>query len=239
MTLIFIIIILFFSSFIRSTFGFGDALIAMPLLAFFLPLSLASPLVAVFSTVIATYIIIRNYKQINFRCLWQLVIFTIIFTPAGAFFVKFGGDTTIKILLASILMLFALYNLLKPNLLKLTSDKYAWAFGIIAGFLGGAYNTNGPPIIIYGVMRKWNPKEFRANLQGVFFPANFFIIINHILMGNWTPEVLEYSALALPFVVGATILGDFLSRKIPAEKFRNSIFILIIAIAVVLIYSLL
>ena len=47
-------------------------------------------------------------------------------------------------------------------------------FGFFAGILGGAYNTNGPPVVIYGSLRKWSPATFRATLQGYFFMAAFF-----------------------------------------------------------------
>jgi hypothetical protein len=31
---------------------------------------------------------------------------------------------------------------------------------------------NGPPLVIYGALRRWTPERFRATLQGYFLPAS-------------------------------------------------------------------
>ncbi len=31
---------------------------------------------------------------------------------------------------------------------------------------------NGPPLVVYGGMRRWSPQHFRATLQGYFLPAS-------------------------------------------------------------------
>jgi uncharacterized membrane protein YfcA len=48
-----VLIIVFIATLIRSAFGFGEALIAVPLLAFFIPLEVAAPLVVLVSITIA------------------------------------------------------------------------------------------------------------------------------------------------------------------------------------------
>ena len=48
-----ILLIVFIATLIRSTFGFGEALVAVPLLAFFIPLEVAAPLAVLVSITIA------------------------------------------------------------------------------------------------------------------------------------------------------------------------------------------
>jgi hypothetical protein len=226
---------LFLASFVRSTFGFGDALIAMPLLAFFINIKTAAPIVAFMSSIIAIYILIGNYKKIRFKAIWQLIIFSIIGIPIGILYLEGAAENLIKIILGIVLILFSTYKLFKPDLLNLNTDKYGWIAGSIAGILGGAYNTNGPPIIIYGSMRKWKPGEFRAILQGIFFPTNIFIVAGHGIAGNWTNEILTTTLIALPFVIISTILGGILNKKISSERFVRFIYIMLIAIALIMI----
>ena len=45
----YVVAVLFLGSLVRSTFGFGDALVAMPLLTLLIPIRVATPLVAVAS----------------------------------------------------------------------------------------------------------------------------------------------------------------------------------------------
>ena len=59
--------IIFAGSIVRSTLGFGEALIAMPLLVFVIPPQMASPLVAVVSSFNAILILSREWRQISFR----------------------------------------------------------------------------------------------------------------------------------------------------------------------------
>jgi uncharacterized membrane protein YfcA len=232
---ILILLILFAATFVRSAFGFGDALIAMPLLTFLIDIKVAAPIVAFMSSIIAIYIIIGNYKQIKIKAIWQLIVFSIIGIPIGLIYLEGAGENLIKIILGIILIFFSLYKLYKPDLLNLKNDKYGWISGLIAGVLGGAYNTNGPPIIIYGSMRNWKPAEFRAILQGIFFPTNLFIVAGHGVAGNWTEDVMKITLYALPVVLFATLLGGYINKRIPAERFAKFIYFMLIVIALTMI----
>lgn len=59
--------ILFLSTLIRSALGFGDALIAMPLLAMVVGLQVATPLTAMGATTIAITILIQAWKNVDIK----------------------------------------------------------------------------------------------------------------------------------------------------------------------------
>lgn len=233
-----VVLILFLSSLIRSIFGFGDALIAMPLLTMIISAQVAAPIVAFISSIIAISILIYNFKQIKFMSIWQLIFFSAIGIPIGLYFLSGASDIIVKILLALVLIIFSIYKLINPNLLVLKDERYSWIAGLIAGLLGGAYNTNGPPIIIYGTMRQWKPIEFRAILQGIFFPTNLIIIIGHGIAGNWTSEVITLTLYSLPLVIIGIVIGSKINKKINSEKFQKYIYYLLILIAVVMLLTL-
>jgi uncharacterized protein len=48
-----VLVVVFLATFIRSAFGFGEALFAVPLLALFIPLKVAAPLAVLVSITIA------------------------------------------------------------------------------------------------------------------------------------------------------------------------------------------
>ena len=58
------------------------------------------------------------------------------------------------------------------------------ACGFCAGVLGGAYGMNGPPLVIYGAMRRWSAQHFRATLQGYFLPASIIGMGGYWLAGT-------------------------------------------------------
>ncbi|MDB5158377.1 MAG: permease [Mucilaginibacter sp.] len=53
-----IVLIIFAATVFRSAFGFGESLIAVPLLALFIPLSVAVPLSVLISVTIAGFVVV-------------------------------------------------------------------------------------------------------------------------------------------------------------------------------------
>jgi hypothetical protein len=102
---------------------------------------------------------------------------------------------------------FGLYRLLQlpvPTLHRLT---WAYPFGLVAGVLGGAYNTGGPPIVLYATMNRWPPETFLATLQSCFVVTGLGVIVSHGWGGLWTGQVFQLFALSLPIVLLSVGLG--------------------------------
>ncbi|MBE0556992.1 MAG: sulfite exporter TauE/SafE family protein, partial [Proteobacteria bacterium] len=179
-TTITVLAILFASSLVRAVFGFGNALVAMPLLAMTsLGMQAATPIVALIATIMSLVIIVKDWRIIDLRSTWRLLAATVLGIPFGLLLLKGPYEAAGKVILALVIIGFSFYSLLRPRLVTLKYEWAAYPFGFIAGILGSAYNSNGPPIVIYGTVRKWPPEHFRANLQGYFFPANIIIITGH------------------------------------------------------------
>jgi hypothetical protein len=78
---------------------------------------------------------------------------------------------------------------------------------------------NGPPLVIYGALRRWSPQHFRATLQGYFLPASILTMGGYWLAGLWTQTVTGYYLIALPAVVVATFLGRVVNRHMSGHSF--------------------
>jgi uncharacterized membrane protein YfcA len=225
-----VVLILFFSTLVRSTLGFGDALLAMPLLAMLLGIRSATPLVAMAASTIALLILIQDWRKADFRSALRLVLSTLPGIPFGLFFLKTINEAVVNLVLAILLIFFSLLRLLRLRLWHLDSDRYAFPFGFVAGLLGGAYNTNGPPAILYAVLRGWDPRKFRATLQGYFLPTGGAILIGHGLAGLWTGQVVGFYLWSLPAIVFALFLGSRIHRAIPVERFSRGVDIALLAL---------
>jgi uncharacterized membrane protein YfcA len=110
----------------------------------------------------------------------------------------------------------------------------------LAGVLGGAYGMNGPPLVVYGAMRRWSPQHFRATLQGYFLPAGIVALAGYGLAGLWVPAVTHYYLISLPVALPAIFLGRVANRRLRGDVFLNyvhggllcvGVFLLIQAIA--------
>ena len=230
-----IILILFIATLIRSVFGFGEALLAVPLLALVMPVEVAAPLAVLVSITIAFLILLQDWRLVQVRDAGWLVVSTLFGIPLGLLLLREAPESVVKMILAVIIIAFSAFSLTGRHTRELTDDRFAWLFGFHAGVLGGAYGMNGPPLAIYGALRRWPPARFRATLQGYFLPASVAGMAGYSLAGLWTPAVNHFYLVSLPGVVIATFLGRNLNRRMHAPQFISYVYVGLTAIGVVLL----
>ena len=233
--LIAVIAIAFMSALIRGMFGFGNAVVAMPLMALFLDVRTTTPLVALLANFLALIMLSMYWKNIDFKNTWKLTLFALLGIPFGLKFLKHIYPEVVSVLLALLIIGFSLYSLTKPRLIHLKSDLWAIPFGIFSGIVGGAYNINGPPVVIYGTLKQWPADSFRATLQGYFFIVGLLISGSHCMAGLWTPTVWRFWFASLPAVVLALWLGNRLNAFIPQHKFDKYVHMFLITLGTVLL----
>lgn len=236
-TVLIILLIIFIGSFIRSAIGFGEAVVGMPLLAFIIDIKTATPLMALTASTLAILLLFTSWKKISIKDTWPFILSTAIGLPVGLYYLKNTSDELIKATLGILLVLFGVYYLFVKNLPHLKSEKLSLLFGFFAGILGGAYNTNGPPTVIYGVLRRWPAQNFRATLQGIFFPTGLIITISHGISGLWTGIVITSYLYALPVIVLGFYIGNKIHHKLNEDEFRKIIYIFILIIGVILLLN--
>ena len=214
--------ILLVSALIRSTLGFGDALIATPLLAMFLGIRTTAPLVALASTFISFIILIRHWSVVDIRIALRLLLSALGGIYIGIFYLTRVPESLIQAVLGLLLISFSLYNMVQPSFDRPPISRHlAYVFGFTAGMLGGAYNAVGPMIILYGHLRRWPADRFRATLQSCFFPIYFFIVVGQGFAGLLTPTVLRLFGLSLPLIGAAFFLGNKINTAIPQTSFTR------------------
>ena len=179
---------MFVATLIRSAFGFGEALVAVPLLAFWLPLGVAAPLAVLVSITVAGIVVVQDWEKIHLHSTGWLVLSSVPGIPIGLLLLTSSHQRVVKATLAMIILIFSAYSLVGRTLLQLRRDSRPWLLlcGFCAGVLGGAYGMNGPPIVIYGAMRRWSAQHFRATLQAYFLPASILGMAGYWMAGLWT-----------------------------------------------------
>ncbi len=230
---------MFLATLVQCTFGFGNALLAMPLLAFLVPLSFATPLVAMVSMTVTVAIVAADWRHMEFGATARLVIGAVFGIPLGIWLLTSLDERIVKGVLAGVILSFAVFNLAHPRRFHLKSDRWAVLFGWVAGVLGGAYNTHGPPLVIFGFLRQWSIQQFRATLQGYFLLAGSMVLASHALAGFWTKAVLWHYMMCLPLTALAFGTGHFLSRRISPGRFQKLVYVALIGIALGLLMNVL
>jgi len=235
-TAAYVILVVFVATLIRSALGFGEALFAVPLLALMLPLQVAAPLAVLISITIAAIIVVQDWQKIHLRSTGWLVFATLFGIPLGLLLLTSSHQQMAKMTLAIVLLAFSAYSLFGRKPLHLKADSLAWLFGcgFFAGILGGAYGMNGPPLAIYGAMRRWSPQHFRATLQGYFLPASILGMVGYWFAGLWVPAVTHYYLISLPAAIPAILLGRLLNHRLREETYLKYVYSGLAAIAAAL-----
>ena len=230
---------IFLGSLMRSTFGFGDAVVSMPLLAFLpIPFSVAVALVGLVGFTVAIFFAYSGWKDKNNIVLAKMSIATAIGIPFGLILIQKVEQKWVKSILGVLLILYSLYSLFGPKEHHkkigetFQNSNYSIPFGFFSGMLGSAYNTNGTPIVLYATLRNWGPRAFRGNVQSHFIISSSFILLSHFLSGFWTKEVWVYYFASIPAVLLAIFLGNVIYQRIDTLKFRKYIFNLIFLLGV-------
>jgi uncharacterized membrane protein YfcA len=195
-----VIFVLFLATLVRSALGFGEALIAVPLLALVMPIEVAAPTAVLVSITVALIIVIQDWRRVHVNSALWLVIPTLLGIPLGLLLLKTLPEPAVEATLGAVVMAFSIHSLTRRRQYELKDDSLAGLFGFAAGVLGGAYGMNGPPLAMYGSLRRWSPEHFRATLQAYFLPASLAGMGGYWLGGLWTPAVNRFYLVSLPGV---------------------------------------
>ncbi|HEX4022982.1 MAG TPA: sulfite exporter TauE/SafE family protein [Acidobacteriaceae bacterium] len=236
-TTLHVLLVVFFATLIRSTFGFGEALIAVPLLAFSIPIKVAAPLAVLLSITIAAIVVAQDWRKIHVRSTGWLLAPTFVGIPLGIALLASVHQLAVKVALAIVLMAFSGVFLLGKRPPELHSDSRIWLLGcgFLAGVLGGAYGMNGPPLVIYGSMRRWSPQHFRATLQGYFLPASVIAMAGYWFAGLWVPAVTHYYLVSLFVALPAIFLGRVINRRLRGDAFLKYVHAGLVCVGVLLL----
>jgi hypothetical protein len=226
LTTVYVLTVAFVATAIRSTFGFGEALVALPLLAFVIPLEIAAPVVVLLSTTIAAVVVVQDWRKIHVRSTMWLLAPTFLGIPFGLALLTSSHQKLVKGALATVIFVFSTFFLVSPKPPELRSDRRSWLMGcgFLAGVLGGAYGLNGPPLVAYGSMRRWSPQHFRATLQGYFLPASAAAMAGYWYAGLWVPAVTRYYLLTVGAALPAIFLGRAINRRLRGDVFLRLVY---------------
>lgn len=187
------------------------------------------------SLTLATVMLVISRRSVDLKAPKQLFPWIALGIPIGIFVLINAPQEPVNLALGLALIAYGSYALTGPRLPVIHSPYWVVPVGLLSGALGGAFNTNGPPVVVYGSLERWFPEVFRATLQANFLVAAVFIAAGHGLSGLWTERVLGFYAASLPALLAGVWVGRALGRRIPAERFTSYLMALIVALGVMLI----
>lgn len=233
--LIIVIAIMFLYTFVGICAGFGGALTTMPLITLLLPLKMAAPMSVIVGTATALYATWLSRRETDWKSAIVLILFSFAGIPIGLYALAYLPDHIMKIGLGAFLILYTFYSLFIPRLPVYDKAWIAVPMGAIAGALGSAFSTNGPPVVIYGMLRNLGPAAFRGTLNAFFTANNVAIIGGLATSGILTISTVKLVLFCIPTMILGSLVGQYVHKRISVKIFRIIVFLLLIASGAMLI----
>lgn len=200
--------IILFAYFVRGITGFGSGLVAIPLLAHFLPLQFVVPFMLVLDFSASVTLLGKGgLSRVNWTELRPLLPFGLAGVILGVLLLVNLPREPLLIGLGLFVMVFGVRTLLHIHGEKPISRWWAAPAGLLGGTVGALFGTGGPPYIIYLTHRLREKSEFRSTFSALFMIEGGSRIVAFLVSGLLLQEQMFTALLlALP-VMGLGLYG--------------------------------
>lgn len=232
--------IIFISSLVHGTVGFGFPMIATPLLAIVTDVKTAILYIAIPTLLIN---LISIYSEGNFlqavKRFYPIAILGMIGSAIGTQILIFSSSEIFKLLLAFSIFLYLFIQKFRIEM-KWVREKKTLSmivFGLVAGIIGGLTNVMASILIIYSLESKHTKKEIIQSTNLCFLFGKVIQIVLFAIHGSFSEELLITSFSSLIVVVVAMFIGLKIKDKIPQESYRKVVKGILFLIACFLTYQ--
>lgn len=214
--------------FVRGVAGFGSGLIAIPLLALVLPLTLVVPLVVFLDYVASANHGIQDRAQIQWRQILPLLPFTAVGVLTGLYLFKTVDAVMLAHALGVFIVLYALYTLFVKDRDGSASTWWAVPAGSLGGLIGTLFGTGGPFYVLFLKHRGLPKSQFRATFATIFLLDGSGRLVGYLAGGYFDRDWILLAALALPIMAAGLYLGGHVHTNITQRNFQVAVSILLV-----------
>lgn len=226
MTELWIIMLAWFAGgFVNGVAGFGAAMIAMPLLAPFLDLSIAVPSCTLIVLCLNFQVGWTFRRYIEWCYLKGIVYGAIPGVIMSVFVLEYIPENQLKAGMGLFVTCYALWNLYADSgKTRVINRLWGYLAGILSSALGMAFGFNGPPLAIYVAYCGCPSQAVKGILGAGFIITGSCIVLAKIATGQVDTTVLTIFAAATPAVIIGSKLGITLSASLSEYSYRRVLF---------------
>lgn len=214
--------------FVRGIAGFGSALVASPLLAQMLPLSIVVPLVVILDNSGSILQAWRHRRLIVWNDLLPLLPFSLIGVALAMGLHASIDGQRLKVLLGIFVILFGAYQFL-PQPTAHLSRRWAAPAGLLGGLVGGLFGTGGPFYVMYFRLRQLDKTVFLATIAMLWVVDGGLRIAGFALGGHYREQHLWLLAAMAPAAWLGLQWGHKVHCDLSPRAFRHIIGALLLA----------
>ena len=211
---------------VRSAAGFGAGLIAIPMLAFILPVSTAVSIATVLTTLSSIQQVSREWRLIAWRKFIVIFLYSMVGVGLGLYFVKLLDEDVLRHCLGVFMILYSIYALSAADTSRLLSRRWHGALGAGVGIVGGLCSAlfgagAGPIYVVYFDILGLEKAVFRATMSAVVLLGGAARIVGYGSLGLYGHSTIALLAVGLPLMIVGSWLGDRLVYRLSARSFSR------------------
>jgi uncharacterized membrane protein YfcA len=212
----------FAAALVTGVAGFAFGIVAAAVWLHFLSPAHATALIVAYGLIVQGISVWKLRRSIQLARLLPFLLGAVIGVPIGVELLHWTSPVMLRISIGIVLILFSLYNLMRPQLAPVTAGKAAdGMIGILNGVIGGATGLAGIVVTIWSTLRGWPRDEQRT----VFQPIGVGVFL---LTGIWLggtglvdAETLRLFVIGLPLLLAGTWAGLRLYARLDEAGFRK------------------
>jgi uncharacterized membrane protein YfcA len=229
-----IALVIFVAYFVRGMTGFGSALIAVPALAMFLPITVVVPIVVLLDYLASLSHGIKHFNHIQWRDMLPMLPFSFAGVLTALYLLNSLQPGLLTDALAVFILCYAVYSVLPFPVLK-GSRLWAAPFGLLSGLIGTLFGTGGPFTVIYLGLRQLEKNAFRGTVATFFAIDGGMRLIGFSFSGFYNRESLYAVLLALPVVAIGLYVGGHVHTSLTKTGFVRIVAVLLVVSGTVLL----
>ncbi|MGZ0244698.1 MAG: sulfite exporter TauE/SafE family protein [Alphaproteobacteria bacterium] len=223
----------FFAGVMRGFFGFGSALMIVPVASAFLGPQVAVPVVTAVHLVTSVQLLPRALADVEWARVAPLSIAGCFTIPIGAWVLATEDPEAIRKGI-SVLIIFFAFMMMRGW--RYTGRINGWimgAVGLIGGLITGAASVGGPPVVTFLMAGPFNAAQNRAAIILYFIFVQTIAMAMYWIGGLLVAQIIGACLLIMPTLMTGMWLGQNLFAKVSEAAFRRIalIFLMVIGIA--------
>ena len=222
---------------VKGTIGFGMPMVALPVIAFAVPVTTAM-------IILCAPIFLTNFLQIKFKQgissyrFLPMFLFLVVGLIIGARLILEINLNTITQIIAILIIFAAVINCFGFKINNNINKKYERIItsfiGFGSGILGGLSTVYGPPMLAYLVAVDLPKEKFVRTVSTMYFIGSFPLYGSLIYYGFATKQDLTMSMLLIIPALIAQQIGTKIRDKINQKQFRNCILVTLVILGIML-----
>jgi uncharacterized membrane protein YfcA len=230
-------LVIFVAYVLRGATGFGAGVVAIPLLALAMPLTIVIPVVTTLGIVASLGQSVQEFRHVDWRALRGLAVPSVIGVSVGLWLFAVLDHGLLVRAFATFIIVYGLWSL-APRRPRFALPRGALATsaggagGLVATLFGG---MAGPFYAIYLRALALDKRRFRASISSVLLCLGVVRAGGYGSLGYFDRRALALMVLLFPVMVVAMLVGDRWHARLDQLKFERVVAVLLAASGVALL----